>query len=73
MVGASWDPHPPTHPPARTNVQFGGPAQQRRGGAAATMGLVTPLLYLCSGVILNLISQAITDTKFSAPEAHIIP
>ncbi|KAL4451881.1 hypothetical protein ABPG75_007543 [Micractinium tetrahymenae] len=37
------------------------------------MGLTTPLLYLCSGVILNTLSQVITDTKFSAPEAHIIP
>lgn len=78
------------------------------------MGLATPMLYLCSGVILNTLSQVcrawagyresrfllpfcsacscnvlpcspvafsgsrlsnqiITDTKFSAPEAHIIP
>ncbi|EFN56011.1 hypothetical protein CHLNCDRAFT_52094 [Chlorella variabilis] len=37
------------------------------------MGLATPLSYLCSGVVLNIISQLITDTSFSAPEAHIIP
>ncbi len=87
--------------------------------ACAAMGLATPLLYLCSGVLLNMLSQVcldmgglhtraarpcrlpaapllvlmllvllfklltsptssrpgqvITDTKFSAPEAHIIP
>lgn len=35
--------------------------------------LLFPLLYLCSGVALNTLSQLITDTKFSAPEAHLIP
>ncbi|PSC69568.1 transporter permease [Micractinium conductrix] len=37
------------------------------------MGLSAPLLYLCSGVVLNTLSQLITDTKFSRPEAHVIP
>lgn len=34
---------------------------------------VFPLLYLLSGVVLNTVSQHITDLRFSAPEAHIIP
>ena len=34
---------------------------------------VFPLLYLCSGVVLNMVSQLITDTRFSDPSAHIVP
>ncbi len=34
---------------------------------------VFPLLYLLSGVVLNTVSQHITDLRFSAPEAHIVP
>jgi drug/metabolite transporter (DMT)-like permease len=37
------------------------------------MALTGPLLYLLSGTVLNTLSQLITDTAFSAPEAHIIP
>lgn len=51
-----------------------GPALNGRSAAtAAAMGFTVPLLYLCSGVVLNTLSQFITDTRFSAPEAHIIP
>ncbi|KAL4856175.1 hypothetical protein ACK3TF_003317 [Chlorella vulgaris] len=37
------------------------------------MGLRTPLAYLTSGVVVNIVSQLITDTRFSSPNAHIIP
>jgi drug/metabolite transporter (DMT)-like permease len=37
------------------------------------MGRAAPLAYLLSGVVLNTISQLITDTKFSHPNAHIVP